>query len=287
MTDVQQEFKRQGSDRGSSPPRLARVSMQRHPCPRRLHHPSEKCSCAFRLALGVPQGYCKAGDAGAIHAARAHNLRWRLPGAGHLPEAAFDISARSSGGFEIDMEPISLPPSLRLLVEDFQGGAATRAIRPLSPRKRPGAYQPHGGDGPDRRGVALAKARQPQLTAVTTEDSLKVHAGRVAFRAEAFLAAEVPVLLGASARLEPVLARPGTPCRSRCSSPRTTNWKERERHSRANLERLVANHNKVVSFSCAGCFDFLPMFTGPVDTPPRKVATGSPRRIASSSPQRC
>jgi len=85
----------------------------RHPCPRKIHLPYERCRCAWRLDVAVPHGYSPAADRGSVHASRLQNLRWRL-GAVRSVRAAED-----------------LPVSLRALAKDH--GSDACVVRPLSP----------------------------------------------------------------------------------------------------------------------------------------------------------
>lgn len=93
--------------------RLTDVRMADHPCPRRRHHPGEKCLCALRLDVSVPHGYSRVADMGSLHASRLQNLRWRL---GPCPKTQAE-----------------LPLSLRALAKDHLGDAVAVTVRPLSP----------------------------------------------------------------------------------------------------------------------------------------------------------
>jgi len=182
--------------------------------------------------LGVPQAHCRASDRGFVHAARAHNLRWRLV---------------HHSGTEAAPKPSELPPSLRLLVEDFKGDAATIALRPLSPRALKAGLRRSQRPAPDDEDTSMSS---PPLRAA------------VSFRTDTLLIAEVPVLLGQSARLERTCTRCPTPrlrgeSPGKACGPRRT-LSEREALKRANLQRVWANHRRVVkSAAMPGCLVFL------------------------------
>lgn len=99
-----------------------------HPCPRKLHHPGENCGCARRLDLRVPHGHSRAADKGSVPCARLQNLRWRLT----RPGAQTPRARPGPGG--LWGAPFRLPPSLRALAADHQGGC--RVARPLSPERK-------------------------------------------------------------------------------------------------------------------------------------------------------
>lgn len=252
-----------------STPRLPRDAfshapfpLQRHPCPRQRHHPGEGCNCAAKLAIHVPHGYCRAGDCGSVHAARAHNLRWRL-------QVKVQYAASSDVEFPI-------PSSLRVLVEDHQGGIAVKDIRPLSPRVAKSIAKPMSG--------TTGKLKQD----INSEQHLPVHARRqldfgkieaesktvkpdsnvdsangsrpfnVSFRDDNSLVVEVPVFMGATAVLKPI---PGS---KSCIPTPIKNHHElhytagQNMQARANLARLYANHKSVMRKSAIfDCISFL------------------------------
>lgn len=212
-----------------------------HPCPRQRHHPGEHCNCAQKLNLSIPHGYCRKGDMGDLHAARAQNLRWRVSYGAVTGDSSWEV-----------------PASLKSLAEDHTGDAAVKALRPLSPCRIPRC----GGHGAIK--VRLSKLKQSghdgevENTSASESPGADISGAQVA-RPEKLcvsfserLEAEVPLitLIGPAGRLKVPRMRRRVP------TPMSQNHASREDMARVNMNRLVANHNQV-THHVEKCFAFL------------------------------
>jgi len=199
---------------------LPPYDIQMHPCPRQLHHPGERCRCGEALSKSSPPKLARAFARGDVHAARAHNLSWRLSSR-RTPLGA------SVPSHEIPLSP-QIPPSLRVLYEDHSGDADAKALRPLSPKR---SATPSCSRFPAKTLQAAGFKDQQNRS------RRRLAAGGVSFRGDDGLVVEVPVLNA------PIDGKPVPP---RYSERRYYPGElEMERAKRENLARLIANHRSL------------------------------------------
>lgn len=210
-----------------------------HPCPRKLHHPGERCGCARRLDLLVPHGHSRTADRGSLHCARLQNLRWRLTSS--VIQQRFPCSEKLRQ---------SLPASLRVLAEDHKGDAASKIQRPLSPERKFRRSVMSGTkrvSSPDSTATFATPQRDqsPEVIDFDPPSTMKApRAPRVTFNEE--LNSEVPVI----APREKGILKPI----SKQSMGDITGKKEMM--ARKNIRAMSENHRLIVK-QCELCFGFL------------------------------
>ncbi|CAJ1370153.1 unnamed protein product [Effrenium voratum] len=218
-----------------------------HPCPRKLHHPNERCGCAARLSLLVPHGHSRLADSGSLHAARLQNLRWRL------------TSAALLGRFQCSEGLRKLPDSLRALADDHKGAAACKAQRPLSPERKPRRSLRESRRTRISRvpSTEFTTPESPEVIDLDPPSTVKTRVPCVTFNEE--LNSEVPLITPTGAKamkpLKAIRAISAEKAVGAIAEPFDITSRK-EMLARRNLRALTENH-RVILQQCQHCFSFL------------------------------